>query len=186
MIRRAGFGPAFLLVSIVLGAMVAPAMLGRSLHEILAAAALCLLAAAIAIEDLRSMLIPDIPVLAIGLVGLGLAIHDIGEAAGIALWIVGAIGVAGALLAFSVVYGHLRGRFVLGFGDVKLVAASGLLIGPWGVGMQIFIASISAMIFVIIRAIRRGRKPRWSARVPFGTFLAPAAVVVWAWFGRGM
>jgi len=186
MIRRAGHGTALVLVTLVVAAITAPAMLHRPLHEILAAAALCVLAASIAVEDLRAMLIPDMPVLAIGLVGLGLAIHDIGDAAGIARWVVAAAAVAGALLAFSELYGRLRGRSVLGFGDIKLVAASGLLIGPWGVGLQILIASISAMIFVIIRGVRRGRRLRWSASVPFGTFLAPAAIFVWAWFGRSV
>ena len=86
-------------------------------------------------------------------------------------WLGMAFGVAALLFLFSFVYGRLRGVSVMGFGDIKLVAASALLVGPWGLGLQILIASLSALIFVLIRSIRRGRRPRFAAALPFGTFL---------------
>ena len=70
----------------------------------------------------------------------------------------------------------------LGLGDVKLVGASAVLVGPWGVAMQLMLASLAAILFAALRARRKGRRLRASARIPFGTFLAPAAVIVWAWF----
>ena len=141
----------------------------------------------IAIDDLRTLLIPDLAVVGIGAVGLALAVNDLAgpPPAAILRWLGMAFGVAALLFLFSFVYGRLRGVSGDGFGDIKLVAASALLVGPWGLGLQILIASLSALIFVLIRSIRRGRRPRFAAALPFGTFLAPAAAIVWAWFGRG-
>lgn len=186
MIRRGRAGAAIATVALFVGAVMAPALMTRPPHEWLAALALCLLAGWIAIEDLRTMLIPDLAVLALGAVGLALAIHDLADPGAVFLWAASALAFAALLFVFSWLYGRLRGASVMGFGDIKLVAASGLLIGPWGVGMQILIASVSAILFVGIRAIRRWRRPRFAARIPFGTFLAPAAAIVWAWFGRGI
>jgi leader peptidase (prepilin peptidase) / N-methyltransferase len=181
MIRRAGRGRAVAVTVAVLAVIMVPPLMDASLIRILAGIALCVLAAIIAIEDLTTMLVPDAHVAAIGAIGLGLAAHHFAEPAGIAWWVLAATMVAGALLAFSLVYGRIRGMTVLGLGDVKLVAASGLLVGPWGVALQIMLASVSAILFVLIRNFRRGRRPRRTARVPFATFLAPAAVIVWAW-----
>ena len=185
MIRRGRSSAAIATVALFVGAVMAPTLMTRPLHEWLAAAALCLLAGWIAIEDLRTMLIPDLAVVGLGAVGLALALYELADAAAILRWSGMAFGVAALLFLFSFVYGRLRGVSVMGFGDIKLVAASALLIGPWGVGLQILIASVSALIFVLIRSIRRGRRPRFAAALPFGTFLAPAAAIVWAWFGRG-
>jgi leader peptidase (prepilin peptidase) / N-methyltransferase len=181
MIRRAGRWRAVLVTALVTGAIMVPPLLNASPIQILAGIALCMLAAVIAIEDLAAMTVPDAPVVAIGVIGFGLAAHSIAEPADIFWWVASAAAVAGALLVFSLGYGRLRGMTVLGLGDVKLIAASGLLVGPWGVALQILLASISAILFVLIRAVRRGRRPRRSARVPFATFLAPAAVIIWAW-----
>jgi len=43
------------------------------------------------------------------------------------------------------------------------------------------LAAGAALIFAVIRALRLRRPLRAAARVPFGTFLAPALVIVWAW-----
>lgn len=165
----------------LLAAAILPAVAGRPLWIVLAALCLCLVAVAIAVHDLTTMLIPDL--LTAALAALALIVQalegwwpsDMLRQAALAF------GLAAALFALSLAYAALRGQTGVGFGDVKLIAASGLLVGVWGVGMQLLLASVAAIAFVLIRAIRRRRPLSARMRVPFGAFLAPAAVLVWAW-----
>jgi len=175
--RRCGLlvGTPFLVAAVL------PAVAGRPLWIVLAALCLCVVAVAIAVHDLTTMLIPDLLTVALGALALvvqgleGWWPSEMVRQAGLAL------GVAAALLAFSLAYTALRGQTGVGFGDVKLIAASGVLVGVWGVGMQLLLASVAAIAFVLIRAIRLRRPLSGRMRVPFGAFLAPAAVLVWAW-----
>lgn len=160
-----------------------PVIAGRPPLVLAAAFALCVLAAAIAIEDLARMLVPDGYTAAIAMVGAALAYGEGGWVRLGAALLDGALLGAGLLL-LTIVYERLRGRSGLGLGDVKLLAASAVLVGLWGVGMQIMLASFAALAFAIIRAVRRGRPLRAVSRIPFATFLAPAMVLVWAWGPR--
>ncbi len=165
-----------------LAAVVLPALTGRPAWVLVAGAALCLVAVAIALHDLTSMLIPDrytaslAAIAAFALVADGATPTDVLLAAAIAL----AIGAG--LFAISLAYGWIRGFDGIGFGDVKLLAASAMLVGAWGIGLQLVLATTAALTFVVIRSICRGRRLRATTRIPFGAFLAPSAVIVWAWF----
>lgn len=159
---------------------VLPAMTGRPLPVLAAALLLCMLAAAIAIEDLARMLIPDGYTAAIAMVGAVLAYGEGGWVRLGAAFLDAAL-LGASLLLLTIIYERLRGRSGLGLGDVKLLTASALLVGLWGVGMQITLASFAALAFAVIRAVRRGRPLRAVSRIPFATFLAPAMVLVWAW-----
>lgn len=165
-----------------LAAAVLPAIAHQPAWHVGAGLALCALAAAIAMEDLLTMLIPDVLVAALTLVAAGLVVARNPDPVAFLKTALAALAVAGGLFLFSHAYTWLRGMTALGFGDVKLVGASALLIGPWGVGLQILLASTAALIFVLIRAARRRRRLRATMRLPFGTFLAPSLVIVWAWF----
>jgi len=181
MIWRAPRLRAAALFALVLAASLAPAAFGWPAWKIVAGLVLCILAALIAVEDLAAMTIPDWGVGAMALVALAV---QLGEGASMrdAAWAL-ALGVvtAAALFLSTWAYGWLRGTDVLGFGDVKLVGASAVLVGPWGVAMQLMLASLAAILFAAIRAWRKGRRLRAATRLPFGTFLAPAAIIVWAW-----
>ncbi len=167
--------------SLVLALMIAPAMFGWPWWQISAALLLCILAGTIAVEDLAAMTIPDWASIAIAVVAIALMVMQGSDGRQIAAALAVAIGTTASILALTWIYGQIRGIDVLGLGDVKLIGASTVLIGPWGIAMQLFIASVAAILFVVFRTLRRGRRLRMASRVPYGTFLAPAAIIVWAW-----
>lgn len=177
--RRCG---SVMLVAAALVAAAVPALASQPAWVVGLGLALCGLAAAIAVEDLLTMLIPDSLVAALALVSAGLLAAAVPDRQAFLDAVLAALAVAFGLFLFSAVYSRLRGMTVLGFGDVKLIGASALLVGPFGVGLQILLASTAALIFAGFRALRRGRRLRATMRLPFATFLAPALVIVWAWF----
>jgi len=84
---------------------------------------------------------------------------------------------------------HLSGRTAfaqfpreaMGFGDVKLLAAIGTFVGWKGILFTIAAASFLGATFGII-AIASGKRER-SAKIPFGPYLAMAAVIWLFWGG---
>lgn len=164
----------------VLVAAAVPALESQPIWVVALGVVLCSVSAAIAVEDLLTMLIPDTLIAVLAMVSASLAAASGWQAFLDA--VVAGLTVALGLFLFSAIYSRLRGMTVLGLGDVKLVGVSALLVGPFGVGLQILLASTAALIFVGLRALRRGRRLRATMRLPFATFLAPALVVVWAWF----
>jgi leader peptidase (prepilin peptidase)/N-methyltransferase len=86
---------------------------------------------------------------------------------------------------------HLSGRTVaaqfpreaMGLGDVKLIAAIGAFVGWQGILFTIATASFLGAAFGIT-AIALGKRER-SARIPFGPYLALAAVI-WLFWGDGL
>jgi leader peptidase (prepilin peptidase)/N-methyltransferase len=135
-------------------------------------AAFLLALLAVAWIDLDTRTIPD--VVTIPGVGVGLAASLFGPpgftgaligavAGGLSLWLVGAA------------YERTTGVPGMGGGDVKLAAMMGAFLGAGGVFISIFLASLAGSIFgaaLIAKGHGSGR-----TAIPFGTFLAPAAVV---------
>ena len=80
--------------------------------------------------------------------------------------------------AVSILYSRIRGQTGLGWGDVKLIAAVGALIGWQLVPWFIFLASTSALLYVILQIIIRG-KQAGKERIPFGSFLCGCSWLVW-------
>lgn len=175
---RRRFATALLAGALLLA--ISPTLPGQPGWLMAASMLLCVLAAAVAIEDLARMLIPDGYTAAIALVASSIA-YGLGGWTLLGLALFDALVVGGCLLAVTLVYERLRGRSGLGFGDVKLLAASAILLGIWGVGVQVLLACVAGLAFASIRAVRRGRPLRAITRIPFATFLAPAMVLVWAW-----
>lgn len=68
-------------------------------------------------------------------------------------------------------------RDVLGLGDVKFISAATLWIGPLGLGSMLLIASLSGILFVLVRALI------WDIsikeRIAFGPFLGFGLFVTW-------
>lgn len=109
----------------------------------------------------------------------------------------------GVLLAIGWVGERIYGRDAMGFGDVKLLAAGGALVGPGGALAALVLASFCASIaglgnmarfacFLRRRCAARGRheRPGWILRVarvagrylPFGPYLAIGlGIVLLAW-----
>lgn len=92
---------------------------------------------------------------------------------------------AGAALGYALLWGLGRGYHKLtgvegmGGGDVKLAAMLGAFLGWQGLLITIFLASLSGSI-AGLALVARGRGGRRTA-LPFGTFLAPVAVLVYVW-----
>jgi prepilin signal peptidase PulO-like enzyme (type II secretory pathway) len=151
--------------------LAACAALGRPLVAgPLCAAAVCL--AAVFVVDTRWFVIPDVYVAALAVLGLAGA-AQFG-------WAMAAIGAAlgGGVLA-TVRWGFLRFARIegLGFGDVKLMAAIGLLVGPAGVLWVVIWASALAAIWILLR----GRAADGShQKAPFGACAAVPALLVLA------
>jgi len=128
---------------------------------------------AVAWIDLDTRTIPD--VLTIPGVGLGIAASLFGPP-GIQAALVGALVGGASLLLVGYAYERATGVPGMGGGDVKLAAMMGAFLGAWGVFGAIFLASLAGSIFGML-LIARGQGSRRTA-IPFGTFLAPAAMVL--------
>lgn len=91
----------------------------------------------------------------------------------------------GAALGYALLWGLGRGYHRLtgiegmGGGDVKLAAMLGAFLGWRGLLITIFLASLSGSL-AGLAIMARGRGDRRTA-LPFGTFLAPVAVLVYVW-----
>ena len=139
---------------------------------------------AVALIDWDHRIIPDEISLGGALVGLfarGVTYEGVTEG------LVGALVGGGSLWLVATLYRRATGIDGLGGGDVKLAAMIGAFLGWPGVFLTIFGAatagSLAGAVLVLTR--RGGRR----TALPFGTFLAPAAVLagvigpfVWRWY----
>ena len=63
----------------------------------------------------------------------------------------------------------------LGFGDIKLMACLGLLLGVWKTILTIVISSVvGAVVLLILSLVKKGEKDR---EYPFAVFIVPAALI---------
>jgi leader peptidase (prepilin peptidase)/N-methyltransferase len=117
-----------------------------------------------------SFLVPSLHAGAEGRVE-GLAASLTGLATGFGLlWVVGRLG----KLAFK--------KDAMGFGDVKLLGAIGAFLGWRAVLFTVMFSSLIGSV-VGVALIVTGNK-KWQSRIPFGPYLA-AAAVVWVLWGQG-
>lgn len=92
---------------------------------------------------------------------------------------------SGALIGYAVFWLIIVSRTRLGlhpgmgFGDAKLLAAGGAWCGVLALPVIVALASLSALIYAVIRQLIRRRRLRWKSRVPFGPFLALGIFVAW-------
>lgn len=100
--------------------------------------------------------------------------------------LVGALLSSGLALGIALLYARMRKREGFGMGDVKLLAAIGLFVGPYGL-LVLFFASVAGAIAGIVAALRSDEG--LAKAYPFGPFLAAAAVGVslygpgvWGWY----
>ncbi len=128
--------------------------------------------------DLDAQLLPD----ALTLPGtlFALAAAFLGHALRDAMW--GMIAGAGLLWLVAVLYFRVRKVEGMGFGDVKLAAMFGALLGP-GLALLAILLGAFAGSLVGVALMARGRGTMKTA-LPFGVFLAPAAMIAYLW-GQG-
>ena len=145
--------------------------------------------AGIAITDAKHYLIPDGFTLAGLLIGVtgslaGAFLGDQGPFAGPADALFGACVGAGAITIIGWLGEVALKKEAMGFGDTTLMAMVGVALGPNRALLTIFVAAlIAALVFLVavypvvwIRSRRRGA-PFEVPLVPFGVFLAPAALL---------
>jgi len=123
--------------------------------------------------DLDHMIIPD----AITLPGMavGVAAAFLGGVVEPRQAILGLVAGGGGLLAVAAAYRAATGRDGLGGGDIKLLGMVGAFLGPVGAFLTIMIGSLAGTAFAVVYMIRSGQGR--TAELPFGTFLAPGAVI---------
>lgn len=153
------------------------AVTGLVVHEPLALAfTLAFVSAMIVVTfiDLDHMIIPDqitIPGMAIGLIAAftGAAVEPRQA-------LVGLLAGGGGLFALATAYRAATGRDGLGGGDIKLLGMVGAFLGPVGAFLTILVGSLAGTLFASFLMLGRGVSR--TAELPFGTFLAPGAVLV--------
>lgn len=129
--------------------------------------------------DLEHQLLPDaitLPGIAIGL-ALSLFLPP-----GLVSALLGAIAGGGTLFLIAEVWSRLRGVDAMGFGDVKMLAMVGAFLGLELVILTFvlssFLGGIAGGVLVL------SRRGTMASKVPFGTFLAAAAVIASLWGER--
>jgi leader peptidase (prepilin peptidase) / N-methyltransferase len=149
--------------------------------------------AGIALTDARHYLIPDgftvfglLWVLSTAMVGAYL-MHDTPFASP-ADALLGACAGAGVVAIIGWLGEVALKKEAMGFGDVTLMAVVGAAVGPWRALLTVFAgAALAAVLFPLVVVpvglwrSRRTGTPFELPQVPFGVFLAPAAVLTLLW-----
>jgi len=147
----------------------------------LAGAGLALIMLAVAVVDWRRLVIPDemsALAAALGLVNVSFEQWEEMPAPVLDALIRGTVSAA-LFFAFRFVYRRLRGREGIGFGDVKLAGVAGIWLDWTSLPVAVDIAALTALGFVAARVILSRRRPDPLAKLPFGTFFAPAIWFCW-------
>lgn len=143
---------------------------------LLATVYLVVISMVVSIVDIRHLIIPNALNAAI-LVG-GLAYAVLSKTTLVLPCLAGgALGFA-AFLAFRSGYRAIRGHEGLGLGDAKFMAGAGLWVGWQGLAPLLTTASLSALVFLLVKRLVTGRLDR-DQRLPFGPFLCAGMVAVW-------
>lgn len=128
--------------------------------------------------DFESGIIPDkitLPGIILGLVfSFTLLSSKLGSSPLLRSFI-GALVGGGLLLGIALLYKLIRGIEGMGMGDVKLMAMIGSFLGAKLALVTILIAALGGAIAGVVLVLAKGRGLRHS--LPFGVFLAPAALV---------
>ena len=128
--------------------------------------------------DWDHQLLPDAVTLTGFASGLALAWFNpfLGDGGWARVWsaLAGAVLGSGLLWGVGAIYGKLRGVEAMGMGDVKMMAMVGAFTGPTGVLFTIFAASMAGALIGLVLIPLRGRTLQ--DKLPFGCFLAPAAL----------
>ena len=137
----------------------------------------------IAIHDARTYTILDGPLIC--LAALGVADRLSGWEADLTTqafgFVLDALLSGGALFLVRETYFRLRGYDGIGFGDVKLAAVGGILVGVVGFAWALLIASCIGLTAALVAF--RICPDRRIERLPFGALLAPVCWMLWMAFG---
>lgn len=127
----------------------------------------------LALIDFDHQILPDVITYPLILFGFGMS-----YAGGLTWWLDSVVGaVFGAMLPIAVIvlYKLIRGEDGMGWGDVKFLAGIGAVVGLAGCLWVLIVAALlGALVGLVLMLLGRGTA---KTALPFGTFLALAAVV---------
>ncbi|HEY5412321.1 MAG TPA: A24 family peptidase [Caulobacteraceae bacterium] len=149
--------------------------LGWRIGTELGVAAACL--SAMALIDLRYLVIPDLHVVMLGVVALAGPLSLAWTEAG-----VGALIGGGLLFAVRALFRWRTGRDALGLGDIKLMLALGALCGPEAVLWSIVAASA---LGIGVGLVRNRLRLLGASVLPFGALAAGPALAALAFIAVG-
>jgi leader peptidase (prepilin peptidase) / N-methyltransferase len=171
---------AICLVLAVLAALIAAAYFPVSV--VISTLFLTFVVSTITISDVRHFIIPDVlslPAIPAGVLAFWFASGGDGLQA-ITTSVLGALLGGASLYAIKAGYERVRHVEGLGLGDVKLFAAGGAWLGPGSLAGTLLLASLAAVIAVVIAMAIKGRHGiTRMTPMPFGAFIAPAIWLVW-------
>jgi len=127
----------------------------------------------LSIIDLEHRILPDVITLPGIIVGL---LFSLFLPPGIRDALIGVVVGGGSLWLMGEAYFRLRGEEGMGFGDVKMLAMIGAFLGWKSMLLTLLLSSLlGSLIGVVMIVLKRGDM---KYALPFGTFLAAAALVV--------
>jgi leader peptidase (prepilin peptidase)/N-methyltransferase len=135
------------------------------------AGALAAILVTLSVIDLRTGYLPDPLQIALAVAGLGVVLIES------PIEISWQLAAAGALMNGAIFWGlrwlvsRWKGREAMGFGDVKLVAAGGLWVGPFALPYIMAAGGILTLLGAMIAGLATG-KPVWRGEMPLGPGLA--------------
>lgn len=135
------------------------------------------------LTDMEAFIIPDWSSLGGLALGLLLALFGAPGLPDIQTALTGAVAGFALIYGINAAYKLWRGHDGLGFGDVKMMAMLGAWLGPLALLPILFTASICGAVLgisaiLLAKATAKGNAP---VQLPFGCFLAPAALL-WLFF----
>jgi len=191
----ARISPRYLIVEIASGVLFVAAVVvwGASVRAVFGTAFLWFLLV-LSLIDLEHYRLPNVLVaMLVGIGILGVAVFQLGLAPAVPLTPLAPVAVlaaplgnalVGALIGIGIsggtaaLYALVRRRRGLGMGDIKLLGALGIFLGPYVV-LALFLGSV---LGVVVGLILRRNRTLAETRIPFGPWLAVGAVLA-ALFG---
>ena len=146
-------------------------LLGFDLWTWVCIGALTTCLGALSVIDFRTGYLPDVIVAPLGLIGLGVALYGSPIAVTWPMALFGAAINAGIFYGLRWIVSRMKGREAMGLGDVKLVAAGGLWLGPLGLPYIMAVSGVATLLGVGIASLIT-RKPLWQGEMPLGPGLA--------------
>ena len=138
----------------------------------------CLLALTASTVDLKRTILPDTCTMGGLLLALaGAYLNPERE------WMDAFLGMSiggGLFLIMSLGYYLLRRHEGLGWGDIKMMAWVGALVGPQGILKVIFLSSVLGLIYGVYVLFKRGSG--WMTGIPFGPYIALATYILLVFF----
>lgn len=146
------------------------------MEKILSGVILAAILTALAVFDVKQRILPNKLNLMLGATGF-IQSFIIGHPSPMDA-LLGAVLGGSILASIAFVFRRLRGMDGLGLGDLKFAVGAGMWIGWQQVPLMLSIAAISALLFVVMRALWIRQFDR-TARIAFGPYLCVGTFISW-------